>query len=123
MSFARLSRLLFVSLCCIAHPALAAVTVLYDHGLGGTPAAQAWLAGARTGGSESVTPEGTLLDTRAGNGIYAGYSNYNFGIQIAPPDVFPTSFKNTLFPVLDPAAGFTLSVSMQLSGLANDCPN
>ena len=124
MSVASLARLLLLCPLWLAtQPAYAAVTVLYDHALGGTPTAQGWLAGARTGGSETVTPVGTLLDTTAANSIYAGYSNYDFGIQIAPPDVFPTSFKNPLFPVLDRAAGFTLTITVQLGGLVNDGPN
>ena len=124
MSVARLGRLLlWFTLWLSVQSAFAAVTVLYDYTLGGAPTAQGWLAGARIGGSETVTPGGTVLDTRANNGFYAGYSNYDFGIQIAPPDVFPTSFKNPLFPVLDRAVGFTLTITAQLAGLANDGPN
>lgn len=125
MSVISLSRLLLLSpLWWAMQPAHAAVTVLYDHALGGTATAQGWLSGARTpGSSETATPEGTLLDSTAANSIYAGYSNYDLGIQIAPPDIYPTSFKNPLFPALDRAAGFTLTITAQLGGLANDGPN
>jgi hypothetical protein len=125
MSVASLSRFLVMgSLWCALQPAWAAMTVLYDHTLGGAAAAQGWLAGARTpGASETVTPDGTRLDSTTNDRIYAGYSNYDFGIQIAPLDIYPTRFKNPLFPVLDRAAGFTLTITAQLDGLVNDGPN
>src|SRR5205823_5606239 len=89
--------------------------VLYDGAQPGLPAAQGSLILGATGGTQTLQVGFTNLDTTSSPSNYAGYSNYNFGVQVFPTfDIFPTTLVNPLFPSLDRATGFAVHLTMQL---------
>jgi hypothetical protein len=84
---------------------------LYTAGLGTTPASQNWLSFTNSPGGaiESISTNGTKLNTTANNSIYAGYSNYT-----APTPTTPTTLLNSNFPTLNRTSGYSLSFNMRL---------
>jgi PEP-CTERM motif len=97
---------------------------LYDGTLGGTPNSGSYLnffsiptlPAPTFNGSNGVT-----LNTSFNEGIYAGYSNYN--ASVVSNNVSIGGLVNPLFPVLDSAAGYTLSFKMQINSQTNNGPN
>src|SRR3954451_11192585 len=107
-------RLLFGSLLAIGVSS-AVPYVLYDGAQPGLPPSQGSLILGGTGGTQTQQVGFTNLDTTSTPANYAGYSNYNFGVQFVPSfDIFPTTPVNPLFPVLDRTAGFSVHLTMQL---------
>ena len=90
----------------------AAAQVLYNPATGPVnPALTGWLDGSLIGASASYSSNGAQVTPSAGNAAIAGWSNYPalLAINGALPPV------NTTFPVLDEAAGYTLSFNMVLA--------
>jgi hypothetical protein len=82
-------------------------TILYDGRLGTLPGAQAFaFIEFPAGATQTITNGGTLLDTMPDTAIYAGY----FGL----PEVVP---------VLDRAAGFTVTFTATLLAETHNSPN
>ncbi len=82
-------------------------TILYDGGLGTLPGEQGFaFIDFPAGATQTITNGGTLLDTMTDTAIYAGY----FGL----PEVVP---------VLDRAAGFTVTFTATLLAETHNNPN
>ncbi len=80
---------------------------LYTDKLGTAPASQNWLSFTNlSGASQSLSANGTNLNTTANNSIYAGYTNYT-------ATVTPT-LVNSNFPTLNRTSGYSLSFNMGL---------
>jgi hypothetical protein len=102
----------------------AAHLVLYDATLGTAPQAQGSLAfGALPGVTAVSNAGGTTVNTLGSNGLYAGYSNYNYVINLLGPTISPGTLVNAGFPVLDRAAGFSLLFTVQMNSQVNDGTN
>jgi Domain of unknown function (DUF4347)/Bacterial Ig domain/RTX calcium-binding nonapeptide repeat (4 copies) len=77
---------------------------LYTDRLGTLPASQNWLSFTNlSGASQSLSANGTNLNTTANNSIYAGYSNYT-----------ASTLVNSNFPTLNRTSGYSLSFNMGL---------
>ncbi|MCV3212537.1 DUF4347 domain-containing protein [Plectonema radiosum NIES-515] len=77
---------------------------LYTDRLGTAPASQNWLSFTNvSGANQTLTPNGTNLNTTANNSIYAGYSNYT-----------ASTLVNSNFPTLNRTSGYSLSFNMGL---------
>ena len=97
-------------------PARAVTVTLYDGTSGVTPdayTATPYLYFGNTGGSQSVGGGVTTLNTSAGEAIQAGYSNYDRNGQLV----------NSLFPILDNNAGYTLSFTVKVNSQTNNGTN
>ena len=85
-----------------------AVTItLYDGAAGTTPnsyTSTPYLNFGNMGGSQTASGGVTNLDTSSSESVQAGYSNYN-----------SSGLVNSLFPVLDNNAGYTLSFTMKVA--------
>ena len=102
--------------------AQAVQVTLYDGNSGVTPnqAGAApngpWLAFGTLGGSQSVVPGGTNLNTIGDRNFTAGYSNRS-------PGFTPGALVNPAFPNLDRNAGYTLNFTVQIVSEVSDGPN
>lgn len=77
---------------------------LYTDRFGTAPASQNWLSFTNlSGASETLSANGTKLNTSANISIYAGYSNY-----------IASTLVNSNFPTLDRSSGYSLSFNMGL---------
>jgi len=93
---------LIVVACPSARRATAAIITLYDATLGGNPDSQGWLTRSGDAGAvETVSPNGTSLDTTAAANIQSGYSNL-------------FSLLGGSFPALDRQSGYRLRFTVQL---------
>ena len=92
-----------------------AVTILYDGAAGTTPnsyTSTPYLNFGNMGGSQTASGGVTNLDTSSSESVQAGYSNYN-----------SSGLVNSLFPVLDNNAGYTLSFTMKVNSQTNNGSN
>ena len=93
-----------------------AVTItLYDGAAGTTPnsyTSTPYLNFSNSGGSQTASGGVTNLDTSSSESVQAGYSNYN-----------SSGLVNSLFPVLDNNAGYTLSFTMKVNSQTNNGSN
>lgn len=92
-----------------------AVTIIYDGAAGTTPnsyTSTPYLNFGNIGGTQTASGGVTNLDTSSSESIRAGYANYN-----------NSGLVNSLFPVLDNNAGYTLSFTIKVNSQTNNGSN
>ena len=92
-----------------------AMTIIYDGAAGTTPnsyTSKPYLNFGNIGGTQTASGGVTNLDTSSSESVKSGYANYN-----------SSGLVNSLFPVLDNNAGYTLSFTIKVNSQTNNGSN